>query len=442
MSKDQGKEQGIEQNFFSKILVNLMAKEEAYEGIKNLNENNYKDAYNNFLKSVIFDYNDDIHNGFSIAVAKCFLIALQSQKLDDIKQLAFVIEHDKLSRDYITSELFKEVEKQFKNNNFNEALKYLIQAYILKPDFDIKGTVLGICFEDFMTNFEKYIENINGNNNKINDIKTYLSIIMESSNKDKVKERFATYFNNKGANYNNNKNYIMAEKFVELAASLSNDQNIIKNLDIAKHNLKNSEKNNIDCMSGKDKEEYENNKKLTEEMNNLISSNYNKDYINIWIKNNQAMFNKNTFKNELVAFNNDYSKKPNFFDVINEYRNAPIEIVNSILNKENETSNVVGIGLKKIFYIELDYKNWMINIGTEYGCSFWSFFKKLFGIGIGYSEDFNYYGEININLKPKNLKGIFDYDHGIAKSTTFESPFFYHSTIKSQSLKNDKDNDN
>ena len=242
MSKDQGKEQGIEQNFFSKILVNLMAKEEAYEGIKNLNENNYKDAYNNFLKSVIFDYNDDIHNGFSIAVAKCFLIALQSQKLDDIKQLAFVIEHDKLSRDYITSELFKEVEKQFKNNNFNEALKYLIQAYILKPDFDIKGTVLGICFEDFMTNFEKYIENINGNNNKINDIKTYLSIIMESSNKDKVKERFATYFNNKGANYNNNKNYIMAEKFVELAASLSNDQNIIKNLDIAKHNLKNSEK--------------------------------------------------------------------------------------------------------------------------------------------------------------------------------------------------------
>ena len=135
-----------------------------------------------------------------------------------------------------------------------------------------------------------------------------------------------------------------------------------------------------------------------------------------------------------------YSKNQNFFDVINDYRNCPIEIVNSILNKENETSNVIGIGLKKIFYIELDYKNWMINIGAEYGRSFWSYLKKLLGIGIGYSEDFNYYGEININLKPKNLKDIFDYDHGIAKSTTFETPFFYHSTIKSQSLKNDNDN--
>ena len=55
-----------------------MAKEEASEGIKNLNENNYNDACKHFLKSVIFDYNDDIHKGFSIAVAKCFLIALQS----------------------------------------------------------------------------------------------------------------------------------------------------------------------------------------------------------------------------------------------------------------------------------------------------------------------------------------------------------------------------
>ena len=34
----------------------------------------------------------------------------------------------------------------------------------------------------------------------------------------------------------------MAEKYVELATSLSNAQNMIKNLDIAKQNLKNSEK--------------------------------------------------------------------------------------------------------------------------------------------------------------------------------------------------------
>ena len=440
MSKDQSKERGIEQNFFSKILIDLMAKEEASKGIDNLKENNYNEACNHFMKSVLFDYNDDNHTGFSIAVAKCFLIALKSQKFEDIKPLAFVIEHDQLSRDIIASELFEECKKQLKNNNLNEALKYLMQSYILESNFDIKENILEICFKDFMINFEKYIENINGNNNKIDDIKTYLSIIMESSNKDKVKDIFASYLNNKGANYNKNKNNIMAEKYVELAASLSNAQNIIKNLDIAKQNLKNSEENNIDCTSWKDKEEYENNKKLTEEMNNLISSNYNNDYINSWIKKNQAMFNKNTFKNELVLFNNEYSKNENFFDVINDFRNCPIEIVNSILKKKNETSNVIGIGLKKIFYIELDYKNWMINIGAEYGRSFWSCLKKLLGIGIGYSEDFNYYGEININLKPKNLKDIFDYDHGIAKSTTFETPFFYHSTIKSQSLKNDNDN--
>ena len=97
-------------------------------------------------------------------------------------------------------------------------------------------------------------------------------------------------------------------------------------------------------------------------MNNLIWPNYNKDYINSWIKNNQAIFNKNTFKNELVAFNNEYSKKQNFFVVINEYRNAPIEIVNRVLNKENEIRYVIGTGLKKYFILirllKLDDKHW------------------------------------------------------------------------------------
>ncbi len=170
---------------------------------------------------------------------------------------------------------------------------------------------------------------------------------MESSKKDIVKERFPSYLNNKGADYSYNKNHIMAEKYVELAAPLSNGQNIIKNLDIAKQNLKNSEKNNSDYTSWKEKEEYENNKLLTEEMNNLISPNYNNHCINSWIKKNQAIFNKNTFKNELVLFNNEYSKNQNFFDVINDFRNTPIEIVNSILNKENETSNVIGMVIKK-----------------------------------------------------------------------------------------------
>ena len=60
-----------------------------------------------------------------------------------------MIEHDQLWRDIIASELFKEF-KKFENNKLNEALKYLMQSYILEPDFDIKEIILGICFKDFL----------------------------------------------------------------------------------------------------------------------------------------------------------------------------------------------------------------------------------------------------------------------------------------------------
>lgn len=62
-----------------------------------------------------------------------------------------MIEHDQLWRDIIAPELFKEFKKLFENNKLNEALKYLMQSYILEPDFDIKEIILGIDFKDFMT---------------------------------------------------------------------------------------------------------------------------------------------------------------------------------------------------------------------------------------------------------------------------------------------------
>ena len=100
---------------------------------------------------------------------------------------------------------------------------------------------------------------------------------------------------------------------------------------------------------------------------------------------------------------------------------------------------MIGIGFKKLLYIELDYKNWMINIGGEIAPSFYSLLVKL--LKCGFTKDISLYGEININLKPKSLKDIFGYDYGISSSKTIETPYFYVSSVKSISLRDNNDED-
>ncbi len=90
-----------------------------------------------------------------------------------------------------------------------------------------------------------------------------------------------------------------------------------------------------------------------------------------------------------------------------------------------------------ILYIELDYKNWMINIGVEFSSSLYKLLKKILKFGNTISAD--KYAEININLKPKSLKDIFGYDYGVFVGKNIETPYLYTSTGTSISFRNSED---
>ena len=403
-------------------------------GLNNIEDKNFNSAFDHLLKSSLFNYTDSTHDLLSIAVAECFMINLQKKNYEELKKFALIIEKDQKTREFIANVLRKEHVNQLKNKNFKESLKYLIQSYLLKPDDDIIKEILNICSYDFIVNFEKYVDSKDDSE----EFKSYIKLLMNSSNKDKIKEIFSTYFNNKGAKFNNSDNYLMAEKYADLAGLLSNDDAIVKNINTVKQNLKNSNSNNKGYISYKDEEEYKTNKSYTEIMTSLNNISYINP-INNWLKNNNILYKQNTFSDELKCFTSEYSKKSCFLDAILNPANKPIDIVNSLLNQNWEKGSVIGTGLKKLLYIELDYKNWTINIGTEYGHSFYKYIKRLFNWGI--SEDTNLYYEININLKPKNLKDIFSIDSGISKSATFNTPFFYISKTLSKSFIDNNDND-
>ena len=230
----------------------------------------------------------------------------------------------------------------------------------------------------------------------------------------------------------------MAKKYIDLANLLSDNGVIISNENIANENLKISKISKNEENYAID-EEYIKDKKLLEIFKNLNVSNTRDNIIDKWIRENENKYNKNNFPRVVEEFNKSIYQK-----ILEKIKNKSIDILNSILNSilnidSYDNNCVIGRGLLNILYIELDYKNWMINIGVEYSSSLYKLLKKILKFGNTISAD--NYAEININLKPKSLKDIFDYDYGVFVGNNLETPLFYTSTGTSKSFRNSEDNE-
>ena len=397
---------------------------ELQKGQDYYNHFNYFEANNHYIKSLLFNYDNLVHNNLSISLGKYCVNCLKDKKLNEIVPFSFMIEEDEKIRDSIALQLKNEYISNHNNGNYGESLKYLVQSYLLEPSNDFKENILDLCYKDFIKNFKKNIKNLEKNEN----IKAQLNLLC--SRKNKIYEHFATYLNNKGADYSYSHNNIMAKKYIDLANLLSKNYVISSNENIANKNLENSKEKENDYSY---KREFEEDKRLVEILKNF---NYfdTDDIIDDWTKENTIEYDKNNFSHTFEEFN----KNSNYLELLKKFNDKSIDIFNSINNRV-ENSYVIGIGLKKLLYIELDYKNWMINIGGEIAPSFYSLLVKL--LKCGFTKDISLYGEININLKPKSLKDIFGYDYGISSSKSFETPFFYVSSVKSISLRDNNDED-
>lgn len=401
-----------------------LALEELKKGQDNYENYNYFEANNHYIKSLLFNYDDLTHNNLSISLGKYCVNCLKDKKLNEIVPYSLMIEKDEKIRDSIALQLKNEYIISNNKGNYEESLKYLVQSYLIEPKNDFKENIIDLCYKDFIKNFKVNIENLDKNEN----IKTQLDLL--SSKKNNIYEHFATYLNNKGADYSYSDNDIMAKKYIDLANLLSKDYIITSNENIANKNLKISKENEHGNIYSYDKE-YEKDKRLIEILKNFTYT-HSEDIIDNWIRENEIHYKKNNFSHIFEGFNNNSC----FLQKLKKLENKSIDIFNSLINPGPvETSCVIGVGLKKILYIELDYKNWMINLGGEYAPSFFGFLLKIFKCG--YTINTNLYAEININLKPKSIKDIFGYDYGVAVSEGFETPFIYSSHVKSKSLRDD-----
>lgn len=226
----------------------------------------------------------------------------------------------------------------------------------------------------------------------------------------------------------------MTKKYIDLATLLNNNIIIINNERIAEDNLKFFKRTSDNSEYDK---YYDKNKKLVEIFlkNNLRENNY---FDTILEKTSTDDY-RDIFSNLLVKFNENNCQRPEFIDKLKNNENKPIDIAISIIYSNDQTleeSRAIGYQPKRILrflYIVLDFKNWAINIGAEKYITLLSLFKRT----IGYSKDDSLYAELNINLRPKSLKDIFDYDYGISFNETYEIGGRYYSKSKSKSFKDD-----
>lgn len=410
-----------------------LAFKELKKGDEFYQAHNYNEANEHYIKSLLFNYDNFAHNNLSISLGKYCVNCLKEKKLNDIVPYSLMIEQDELVRDSFSKQLKNEYVISHNEGNYGESLKYLVQSHLIKPNNNIKEDILDLCYKDFTKNFKKNVESLETNEN----IKEKLNLL--SSKKKDLNEYFATYLNNKGADYSYCHKDIMAKKYIDLANLLSNNGVIISNENIANKNLKIS-KNSEYMDNYTIDEEYKKDKKLLEIFKNLNISDNGDNIIDKWIRENEIKYNKNNFPHIIEEFN-----KSKYQKILEELKNKSIDILNSILNsiinKDSYENNcVIGKSILNILYIELDYKNWIINVGVEYSSSLYKLLKKILKFGNTISVD--YYAEININLKPKSLKDIFDYDYGVFVGKNLETPLFYTSTGISKSFRNNEDNEN
>ena len=393
---------------------------------------NYNEANDHYIRSLLFNYDNFAHKNLSISLGKYCVNCLKEKKLNDIVPYSLMIEQDELVRDSFAKQLKNEYVISHNEGKYGESLKYLVQSHLIKPNNNIKEEILDLCYKDFTKNFKKNVESLETNEN----IKEQLNLL--SSKKKDLNEYFATYLNNKGAEFNHCHKDIMAKKYIDLANLLSNNGVIISNENIANENLKITKKSENEVNYTFD-EEYIKDKKLLEIFKNLNVSNTRDNIIDKWIRENENKYNKNNFPRVVEEFN-----KSKYQKILEKIKNKSIDILNSILNSilnidTYDNNCVIGRRLLNILYIELDYKNWMINIGVEYSSSLYKLLKKILKFGNTISAD--NYAEININLKPKSLKDIFDYDYGVFVGKNLETPLFYTSTGTSKSFRNSEDNE-
>ncbi len=150
-----------------------MAFKELKNGQENYNNSNYEEATQHLMKSLLFNYDNFVHEALSNSFGKYFITCLKKNNIKEISLLFHIIKNDKKIREKVAFELKNEYFTNHNTGNFKEALKFLLQSNLLKPEKEIKENIEDLCYENFCRNFKNFIMFLD--NNEIEELLNFLN---------------------------------------------------------------------------------------------------------------------------------------------------------------------------------------------------------------------------------------------------------------------------